>query len=121
MDGLSPTKPENTGRLKMSSSRPSQMCYKEKKRRIFFTIGLLRVPEPSSISQILYFPSYFILFYFIFIIIYKLRYLDLFEYLIILSFIYTQFLVLHISGYHNNKFLQGNSKIRTKSFKSRIS
>ena len=77
MDGLSPTKPENTGRLKMSSSRPSQMCYKEKKRRIFFTIGLLRGPEPSSISQILYFPSFFILFYFIFIIIYKSRYLDL--------------------------------------------
>ena len=67
MDGLSPTKPENTGRLKMSSSRPSQMCYKEKKRRIFFTIGLLRVPEPSSISQILYFPSfYFILFLLLF-------------------------------------------------------
>ena len=117
MDGLSPTKPENTGRLKMSSSRPSQMCYKEKKRRIFFTIGLLRVPEPSSISQILYFP---VLFYFIFIIIYKSRYLDLFEYIIILSFIYTQFLVLHTSGYYKNKFLQGNSKIRTKSFKSRI-
>lgn len=60
MDGLSPTKPENTGRLKVISNRPAQMCYKDKKKdEIYFTIGLLRVPEPSSISQILYFLSHF--------------------------------------------------------------